>query len=86
VVVGPRAAELVEQGEVRLHRIRDSVRELHLVHRAIGATLSARAVVGDHDHDRVVTLTGLLQVIEQPPDLIVGMRHESGVDLRHARE
>ena len=29
---------------------------------------------------------GLLQVVEQPPDVVVGVREEAGVDLRHPRE
>ena len=70
VVVGPRASELVEQGQVRLDRVRDAVGELHLVDGAVGSALAAGAVVGDHHDERVLTLSGLLQIVEQPPDLM----------------
>ena len=37
------------------------------------------------DH-RVLALAGLLQVVQQPPDLRVGVREEAGVDLGHPAE
>ena len=86
VVVGPGAAEVVQLGEVLGHVVGDAVGELHLVDGAVRAALAAGAVVGDQDDDRVVALLGLLQVVEQPPDVVVGVRQEAGVDLRHPRE
>src|SRR6476620_1465458 len=49
VVVGPGAAELLEVRESFLDRVREAVRELHLVHRPVRATLARGAVVGDED-------------------------------------
>jgi hypothetical protein len=51
-----------------------------------GPPLAAGAVVGEDDHQGVVALPGLLQVVQQSPDLVVGMRQEPGVDLRHPAE
>ena len=63
-----------------------AVGELHLVDRAVRAAFAARAVVG-HDHDQgVLQLVGLLQVVEQPADVVVGVGEESGVHLGHPGE
>jgi hypothetical protein len=86
VVVRRRAAEVVEPREVLRDVVRDAVEELVLVERAVRAALAAGAVIGDDDDDRVVELLGLLQVVDEPPDLRVGVGHEAGEDLGHARE
>ncbi len=64
----------------------DVVEELVLVERAVRAALGTRSVVGDHDDDRVLELPGLLEVVEQPPDLVVGVGDEAGEHLGHAGE
>ena len=66
--------------------VRDAVGEHHLVDRAVRATLAARAVVGDEQDQRVLALRRSLQVVEEPADVMVGVREEAGVDLRHPRE
>ena len=38
------------------------------------------------DHERVLALAGLLEEVEQPPDVVVGVGQEAGVDLGHAAE
>ncbi len=86
VVVGLRAAELVEHRQVRLDRVRNAVRELHLVDRAVRAALARRAVVGDEHHDRVLAPAELLEKAEQAADLVVGVAEEAGVDLGHPAE
>ena len=86
VVVGPRAAELVDHREVLLEVVGDAVGELHLVDRAVRAALAAGAVVGDDDDHRVLELFARLEVVEQPADVVVGVREEAGVDLGHAAE
>src|SRR3954452_18515668 len=86
VVVGLRAAEVVDLGEVLGEVVRDAVGDLVLVDRAVGATLAAGPVVGDDDDHRVLALAGLLEVIQQPADLRVGVGEEPGVDLGHAAE
>ena len=50
---------------------------LLLVDRPVRAALAAGAVVGDQDDHRVLALAGLLEVVEQPPDLVVGVRRGS---------
>ena len=45
-----------------------------------------RAVVRHEDDDRVVELAGLLEVVEQAPDVVVGVREEAGVHLGHPGE
>ena len=63
-----------------------AVGELHLVDRAVRAALAAGAVVGDDDDHRVLELLVRLEVVEQPPDVVVGVSEEARVHLRHARE
>jgi hypothetical protein len=41
-----------------------AVGEFHLSHRAVRASLAARAVVRDHNDQGVVALLGLLQVVQ----------------------
>ena len=66
--------------------VRDAVAELHLVDRPVRAALAARAVVGDdHDH-RVLELLGVLEVVQQAADVVVGVREEPGVHLGHVSE
>ncbi len=86
VVVGLRTAELVEHGEVRLQVVGDAVEQQVLVDRAVRAALAAGAVVRHQDHDRVLALPGLLEVVEQPADVVVGVRQEPRVDLGHPGE
>ena len=86
MIVGARAAQLVEELQVLLNGVGQAVEELVLVHRAVGAALAGRAVVGDDDHDRVIQLAGLIQVAQQPSDFVVGVAQEPGVDLGHPRE
>src|SRR5262245_43134112 len=86
VVVRPGRAEAVEVLHVLLDRVRDPIEELALVHGAVRPALTARAVVGDEDDDRVLELTRLLEEVEQPSNLMVGVREEAGKDLGHAAE
>ena len=73
-------------GEVLLHLIGPAVEELVLVHGAVRAALSGGAVVGAVEHDRVLELAGLLQVVDDPPDLMVGVLGEAREHLGHPRE
>ena len=86
VVIGLRAAEVVDLGEVRGEVVGHAVGELHLVDRAVGAALAACAVVG-YDHDqRVVELLGPLEVVEEAADVVVGVGEKACVHLGHAAE
>ena len=86
VVVGLRPAELVDHRQVRLDVVGDAVREQHLVDRAVGAALAAGPVIGHQDHQRVLPLPGFLQVVQQPADVMVGVRQEPRIHLGHPRE
>ena len=86
VVVGLRAAEVVDVLERLLDRVGQAVEDLVLVHRAVRAAFAGGAVVGDEHDQRVVELAALLEVVEHPPELVVGVAQEAGVDLRHPRE
>ena len=86
VVVGVRPAELVEVRQVVLDRVRPGVEELVLVDRPVRRALPRGAVVGGVEDQRVVELAGLLEVVDDPPDLVVGVLGEAGVDLGHPRE
>ena len=70
----------------RVGRVGHTVEEPPLVERAVRAALATSAVVGDDDHDRVVELSGLFEVVEHATDLVVGVRHEPGEHLGHACE
>ena len=83
VVEVPGAADLIDQLEAFLQRLLRVVEELRLVGGPGGAALGAGAVVGD-DHDQgVVQLPELAQVLDQPPDLVIGVGQETGEDLHH---
>ena len=86
VVVGLRAAELVDEGQVLLDPVGEPVEDLVLVDRPVRAALAGGAVVGDEHDQRVVELAGLLEVVEQPADLVVGVAEEARVHLRHPAE
>ncbi len=80
-VLGP--ADLIDQLEAFLQRLLGVVEELRLVGGAGGPALGAGAVVGD-DHDQgVVQLAEPAQVLDQPPDLMIGVGQETGEDLHH---
>ena len=83
VVVGLQPTELVERLDVVVHGVRNAVHEKHLVDRTVWAALAAGAVVGHHDDDRVVQLPDLLQMVDQPADLVITVGQEPGVDLGH---
>jgi hypothetical protein len=79
------AAQLVNGPDAVLQRLGRVIEELQLVGGPRRAALGAGPVVG-HQHDHgVVELAGLLQEVQQPPDLTVGVRQEAGVHLHHPR-
>ena len=86
MVVGLRPAQLVDHREVRLDIVGDAVGEQHLVDRPVGAALAAGPVVRHHDDHRVLQVPELFQVVEQPADVMVGVRQEPRVHLSHPRE
>ena len=77
------AAEVVEGGEVLLEVVGHVVEELVLVHRAVRSALGAGPVVGDDHDDGVVQLAQVVQEVQHPSDLVVGVLEESGEDLHH---
>ena len=81
VVEVPGATDLVDQRQTVLHRLLGVVEELRLVRRAGRPTLGTRAVVGDDHDQRVVELTDLGEELEQPAEMVIGVRQEAGVDL-----
>jgi hypothetical protein len=86
VVVGVRAAEPVDHGQVLLEVVGVATEDLALVDRAVRRALARRAVVGAVEDDRVVELPGLLEVVDDAAHLGVGVLGEPGVDLGHAAE
>ncbi len=87
VVVGlGGAAQLVVEAEALLDGVDVPVEELDLVDRAVRTALAAGSVVGDDDDDGVVELTRLLEVVEDPADLRVGVGQEAGEHLGHPAE
>jgi len=45
-----------------------------------------RAVVAEHEEDRVVVLTGFLEVVNQPADVEVEVLHHAGVEFHFLAE
>ena len=86
VVVGVGAAELVDHGEVLRLVVGVAAEDLALVDRSVGAALTRCAVVGAVEDQRVLELARLLEVVDDPADLRVGVLREPGVHLRHAAE
>jgi hypothetical protein len=85
VVVRLGAPELVQVLEVVRQVLGLEVEEVVLVEAADRSALRARAVVGDEQDHRVVELVDALEVVEDPPELCVGVADESGEHLHHPR-
>ena len=86
VVVGFRAAQCVEILHVLAQFIRVAVEELVLVHRTVGRTFAGGAIVGAVEDQRVLQLAGLLQVVDDPANLNIGVLGEASEDLGHPGE
>ena len=79
------AADQVELGQHVLEGLRDAVEGHQLVEGAVKAALGAGAVVtGDVDEEGVLVLAQVLEGIDQPSDLLVGVLGEAGVGLHEA--
>ena len=79
------AAVLLDQLELLVGFEHDPVEERHLVERPGDRPLHARAVVTpDVEDQRVLEVAHLLDRVEQPPDVPVGVLLEPGVDLHLA--
>ena len=77
----------VPLGQLELHLVGQGDAVLHgqLVERAGDRALHARAIVApDPDDERVVELTQLVDGIDHPTDVMVGVLREAGIDLHLA--
>ena len=84
--VGVGAAEMVDVLDALFDGVDIAVEELHLVDRPVGPALAAGTVVGDHHDDGVVELPGLLEIVEDAADLLIGVGQEAGEHLGHPAE
>ena len=87
VVVGGRGAEVVDPGDHELGGLQlgGAVEVDQLVEAAVQVALGRGAVVADdHVDQRVVEDLELGQRVDQPPDVVVGVLEEPGVDLHLA--
>ena len=87
VVVGVRAAEVVHLADHELGGLEGGhpVEVGHLVERAVDGALGRGAVVADDVvHQRVLQDAEVLQGVDQPADVVVGVLQEPGVDLHLA--
>ena len=84
VHIAAGAADLVQPGDGLLGHLVDAVEPLHLVHHPERAALLGRPVVGQHDQDGVVELAQMVEAVDQPPDLVVGVVEEGGEGLLEA--
>ena len=84
VVVGIRAAKLVKPGAKELWRFErgHSVEIQHFVERAVQRALGRCAVIADDQiNERVVQDVQFLQAIQQAPNVVVRVLHETRVDF-----
>ena len=80
VAVRVRAADVVEAvGDDLVDVLPHAVEEAELVHHAVRAALAGGAVVGEDHEQRVVEQPRLLEEVDEPADLVVGV-------LEHRRE
>ena len=86
MVVGRRGAEFVDVGHGRRRGVRHTVEEPPLVEAPVRPALAAGAVVGHHDDQGVVQLSGLLQEVEHPPEPVVVVGDVAGEHLGHPGE
>ena len=63
-----------------------ALKKLFSLTEPFGSAFTRGAVVGDADDERVVELAGLLEVVDQAPDLVIGVGAVARVDLGHARK
>ena len=88
IVVVARPAELIDDGIQIFGRLdRPKPLKLYLVKGAVERALGRCAVVADDvDRERVVEDAEILDGIEHPPDVIVGVFHEPGITSICARD
>ena len=89
VVVGLRRAEVVDARGHELGRLErgGAVEDERLVERAVDRALGAGPVVADDVVDeRVLEHAEVLERVDEPPDVVVGVLEEAGVDLHLPRE
>src|SRR5947209_5329175 len=84
MIVRQRTAQHIQVLEVLLQAIWNAVGYFVLVDRTVRTTLAAGAVIGDHDDERILELAQLLQEVDDPADLVVGVTEEARVYLGHA--
>ena len=89
VVVGLRRAEVVDARGHELGRLerRGAVEDEGLVEAAVDRALGARPVVADDVVDeRVLEHAEVVERVDEPSDVVVGVLEEAGVDLHLAGE
>ena len=89
VVVRRRRAELVDARHHELRRLEPegSVEDDELVEAAVGRAFRARPVVAvDVVDERVIEDPEILERVDEPSDVVVGVLEEAGVDLHLAGE
>ena len=85
VAPGLEAAVLEQEPDLLLGRERDPVQRRQLIERARERALHARAVIApDPHHDRVLELAHLVDRVDDPADVPVGVLGIAGVDLHLA--
>ena len=86
VAVGVRPADVVEPGQLGVHRLGDATVWTHSIDEPVGTTLLAGPVVGRHDDDRVLELPGALQEVDEPPQVLVRVMEHGRVGRLQAGE
>ena len=86
VVERERAAQVIHARHDLLEIFRNSVEESHLVEQALLAALGAGPIVAlDIYDERIVQLPEILNSVEDPAHLVVGVTKRGGINLHHVR-
>ncbi len=81
VRVAVRSADVVQVRNGLVGRLGKTVEVLHLVEHAEPPALLAGTVVGHHEHERVVKVARIAQVVEETAELGIGVLEEGGEGL-----
>jgi hypothetical protein len=79
IAVGVGPADVVDASDLLGQRLAQEVVRPHGVDHAQRAALLARAIVREHQHQRVLALAALVEVAQQPSDLLVGVIEHRGI-------
>ena len=81
-----RTTQQVDLLQILLKIVRPVVEELVFIDGALRTTFAARPVIRHNQNNRVFELAGLLQIIDQPSQFVIGVAGKACVVFSHTRE